>query len=146
MNKLILAPSLCFTAPRTTPIHQTFAPQERVRTTGGWQRTSGTTSSGGRPSPRSDSGSRGRFVVVRPLSSCSPAPWGLFKPDTMRWEVQQVIADDANVAVGVTLRCLTTNDDPDENHYCFVFRHVEGRAVEAWEYTDTAHVFALVDP
>ena len=70
---------------------------------------------------------------------------GIYRPGTITWELHQLIADDANIAARFSRRSLTAGGKPYENEYCFVLRHVDGRIVEGWEYTDTAHAFEQFD-
>ena len=83
----------------------------------------------------------GRDAVVQLLTG----GLGFFQPGTITWEVRQLIADDTHVAAAFTRRSLTAGGKPYENEYCFVFRHVDGRIIEGWEYTDTAHAAAQMD-
>ncbi|MEO8697827.1 MAG: nuclear transport factor 2 family protein [Acidimicrobiales bacterium] len=66
---------------------------------------------------------------------------GIYRAGTITWDLHQLIADDASIAARFTRRSLTAAGKPYENEYCFVLRYVDGRIVEGWEFTDTAHAY-----
>ncbi|WP_457336775.1 nuclear transport factor 2 family protein [Rhizobacter sp. P5_C2] len=59
---------------------------------------------------------------------------------------ERVIADGEHVAVQCRGHVSTKAGQRYDNHYCFVFRVVDGRLKEVVEYLDTALVDAVLQP
>jgi ketosteroid isomerase-like protein len=68
-----------------------------------------------------------------------------YRAGSMRWEFHDVLQDGDRVVVHCTLRALTRDGVPYENHYLMLYRFVGDKIAEAWEHTDTAYAFACFD-
>jgi ketosteroid isomerase-like protein len=68
-----------------------------------------------------------------------------YRTGTMKWEFHDVLQDGSRVVVHCTLRALTREGIPYENHYLMLYRFEGTRVAEAWEYTDTAYAFGRFD-
>ncbi len=68
-----------------------------------------------------------------------------YRTGTMQWEFHDVLRDGERVVIHCTLRALTREGVPYENHYLMLYRFEGTRIAEAWEYTDTAYAFGRFD-
>jgi uncharacterized protein len=64
---------------------------------------------------------------------------GVYKPGSLRIDLQRVIADEQHVVAQFTLTAQLANGNDYINHYCFVFSIDAGKINGVWEYLDTLY-------
>ena len=84
--------------------------------------------------------SEGRETVVEMLTTLMPQLYG----SEGTWTFQNVVADDETGAAQVELdTTVAASGKPYRNTYVFIYRFVNGRIAEVWEYTDTDYAYGL---
>ena len=78
----------------------------------------------------------GRDAVIEMLTSVP-----LYQPESRRWNIHHVVADDDTAVVHASLSALTRSGVPYENDYAFVFQFREGLIDAVWEHLDTAYAY-----
>jgi uncharacterized protein len=82
----------------------------------------------------------GGATVVEMLATLMPQMYG----PVATWTIQHVVADDETGAAQVELdTTVGTTGRPYRNTYAFIYRFVDGRIAEVWEYTDTDYAYGL---
>jgi ketosteroid isomerase-like protein len=67
------------------------------------------------------------------------APFEFYRPETARFHVEFLVADDQHGALQFRMTCTTARDTAYDNRYVFAYRFADGRIAEGWEHTDTAY-------
>jgi ketosteroid isomerase-like protein len=78
----------------------------------------------------------GRDAVIEMLTSVP-----LYQPDTRRWTIHDVVADDDRAVVHASLSAMTRSGVSYENDYAFVFHFRDGLIRAVWEHLDTAYAY-----
>jgi uncharacterized protein len=60
----------------------------------------------------------------------------------MHWTADRLIAEDDHVAAVAHMQGVTASGNDYLNHYVMLYRLVDGKIAEVWEYADTAYAFA----
>jgi ketosteroid isomerase-like protein len=82
----------------------------------------------------------GGATVVEMLATLMPQMYG----PVATWTIQHVVADDETGAAQVELdTTVGATGRPYRNSYAFIYRFVNGRIAEVWEYTDTDYAYGL---
>jgi len=82
----------------------------------------------------------GGATVVEMLTTLMPRMYG----PVATWTIQHVVADDETGAAQVELdTTVGATGRPYRNTYVFIYRFVNGRIAEVWEYTDTDYAYGL---
>lgn len=66
-----------------------------------------------------------------------------YQPSTMRFDYHAFTAEEDRVHMHFTLRATTAGGRDYCNQYQSLFRFVDGRIAEVWEYFDTAYLNAV---
>jgi ketosteroid isomerase-like protein len=82
----------------------------------------------------------GGATVVEMLATIMPRLYG----PVATWTIQHVVADDETGAAEVELdTTVASSGKPYRNTYAFIYRFVDGRIAEVWEYTDTDYAYGI---
>ena len=94
-----------------------------------------------RPGTRPDPVTRGRENIIgnRPLTT-------LYKPGTLKMEVENILAEGPLVAVQFVMRATTAAGEPYENFYHHLFEIHGGKITKYWEYCDTFYGMKMLRP
>jgi ketosteroid isomerase-like protein len=85
----------------------------------------------------------GRDLIIEGFRKFIPY---LYKPETIRMEIQNVIGEGDFVAARWILHATTQHkSQPYANHYHFLFRFEDGLIAEYWEFCDTAYSASLMN-
>ncbi len=68
----------------------------------------------------------------------------IFRRDDMKWEHHRIHAEGDHVWVFTTMSTVTNAGVQYDNDYFWLFRFADGKIIEAWESTDTAHAFDVL--
>jgi ketosteroid isomerase-like protein len=62
-----------------------------------------------------------------------------YRPGSITIEIERLIAENDYVAAQFILRAITRRDESYENYYHFLFRGINGKISQCWEYVDTLY-------
>jgi ketosteroid isomerase-like protein len=84
----------------------------------------------------------GRDVIIEGFRRVIPQ---IYRPETIRMEVQNIIGEGDFVAARWILHAVTQGrSEAYANHYHFLFRFEGGLIAEYWEFCDTAYAARLL--
>jgi ketosteroid isomerase-like protein len=84
----------------------------------------------------------GRDLIIEGFRRIIPQ---IYKPETIRMEVQNIIGEGDFVAARWILHAVTQGrGEAYANHYHFLFRFEDGLIAEYWEFCDTAYAARLL--
>ena len=84
---------------------------------------------------------KGRAGITGKLSHS-----GLYKPGSLRMEVEHIVAEGPMVAIQFIIRATTARGEPYENFYHHLFECHDGKITKQWEYCDTLYGARMLRP
>jgi ketosteroid isomerase-like protein len=98
------------------------------------------------PTNQADEGSQsasalnGRKKILHEIGTYFPT---LYRLDTVKLNIQTIVGEGEYVAARFTLQAITAGrGEPYENYYFFLYRVLDAKVVEYWEYCDTKYAAA----